>query len=185
MEATFLAKRALSNIPKFLPQGHPGNQSTGRVTRACLSTAYERTEGSNALVEGEESSEMPDTPRDAMREGMYEAKHQSFATREGRPPGGATSFAADTAKDGIKKAVEMAENVGDTAKGTLDRAWMAAKDTAQGIRGRVTESDDEIEEDVAVDEVRKVDQLVDTQEYRIIEELKKLEDNVAVDNKAH
>ena len=44
MEATFLAKRAMFNIPKFLPQGPPGIQSTRRVTRACLSTAYERAE---------------------------------------------------------------------------------------------------------------------------------------------
>ena len=44
MEATFLAKRALFNIPKFLSQGPPGIQSTRRVTRACLSTAYERAE---------------------------------------------------------------------------------------------------------------------------------------------
>ena len=139
-------------------------------------------QGSNAVAE-EGSSEISDAPRDV----MYEAKHQSFATGEGRPRGSTTSFAVDTAKDGIKKAVEMAENVGDTTKKNLDGAWKAAKDTAQGIKERVTESSDdenEIEEDVAVDEVRKVDQLVDTQEYRIIEELKKLGDHVAVD-KAH
>ncbi|XWS11005.1 hypothetical protein CRYUN_Cryun38cG0046700 [Craigia yunnanensis] len=100
----------------FHPQGPPGIQSTRRVTRACLSTAYERAEGSNAVAEGEGSTEISDAPRDA----MYEAKHQSFAIAEGRPPGSTTSFAVDTAKDGIKKAVEVAENVGVTAKKTLD-----------------------------------------------------------------
>ncbi|MBA0606502.1 hypothetical protein Godav_018954 [Gossypium davidsonii] len=76
----------------------------------------------------------------------------------------------------------MAENVGDTAKKTLDGAWRAARDGAQGIKERVVnqddeedEDDDEIEEDVAVDEIRKVDQLLDTQEYRSIEESKKMQ----------
>ncbi|PPD88271.1 hypothetical protein GOBAR_DD14820 [Gossypium barbadense] len=164
MEATFLAKRALFNIPK-------------RLTRACLSSAYERAEGSNAVAEAEGSS-ADDAPRDS----MYETKHPSFVTGEGRPPGSPTSFAADTAKDGIKKAVGMAENVGETAKKTLDGAWRAARDGAQGIKERVVnqndeddEDDDEIEEDVAVDEIRKVDQLLDTQEYRSIEESKKMQ----------
>ncbi|MBA0550018.1 hypothetical protein Golob_021002 [Gossypium lobatum] len=169
MEATFLAKRALFNIPKFLSQGPPPIQSARRLTRACLSSAFEpEAEGSSA----------DDAPRDS----MYETKHPSFVTGEGRPPGSATSFAADTAKDGIKKAVGMAENVGDTAKKTLDGAWRAARDGAQGIKERVVnqndeddEDDDEIEEDVAVDEIRKVDQLLDTQEYRSIEESKKME----------
>ncbi|WRX28584.1 hypothetical protein QQP08_021071 [Theobroma cacao] len=163
MEATFLAKRTLFNIPKFLPQSPPGIQSTRRVTRACLSTAYERAEGSNAVVEEEGSSDITDAPRDYIRDGKYEAK---------RPPGSKTSFAADSAEDGIKRAVEMAEYVGDTAKKTLDGAWEAAKDTAQGIKERVTENDDDIEEDVAVDEIRKADQIVDTQEYRSVEELR-------------
>ncbi|XVE50203.1 hypothetical protein DITRI_Ditri01bG0143000 [Diplodiscus trichospermus] len=73
----------------------------------------------------------------------------------------------------------MAENVGDTAENTLNGAWKTARDTAQGIKERVSEKDDddenENEEDVVLDEVRKFDQLVDTQEYRSIEELKKLQ----------
>ncbi|KAK6230609.1 hypothetical protein QUC31_002127 [Theobroma cacao] len=69
MEATFLAKRTLFNIPKFLPQSPPGIQSTRRVTRACLSTAYERAEGSNAVVEEEGSSDITDAPRDYIRDG--------------------------------------------------------------------------------------------------------------------
>lgn len=111
------------------------------------------------MVEAEGSSS--DAPRDA----MYEPKNQTFTTGEGRPPESTRSYAADTTKDGIKKAAEMAENVGDSEKKTLDGAWEAAKDTAQGIKERVsTENDDyddemvEIEEDGAVDEVRKVDQ---------------------------
>ncbi|XP_039001516.1 uncharacterized protein LOC120127740 [Hibiscus syriacus] len=93
------------------------------------------------------------------------------------PPASQASFGEDTAKDGIKKAVEAAENVGESAKKTMDGAWRAAKDGAQGIKERVVdEDDDEFTEDVAVDEIRKVDQLVDTQEYRSIEEeLKKVD----------
>ncbi|XVF70171.1 hypothetical protein PTKIN_Ptkin11bG0139700 [Pterospermum kingtungense] len=117
---------------------------------------------------------MSDAPRDDIREGMYQAKHQSFATAEGRSPGSSARFAADTAKDGIKKAVETAEKVGDTAKKSWDGDWKLAKDGPRGIKERVSERDDEIEEDVAVDEVTEVDQLVDTQEYRSIEESKKL-----------
>ncbi|XP_021288496.1 uncharacterized protein LOC110419729 [Herrania umbratica] len=166
MEATFLAKRTLFNIPMFLPQSPPGIQSTRRVTRACLFTAYELAEGSNAVEEEEEgSSDITDAPRDYIRDGMYEAKHQTFAIGEGRPQGSTTSFAVDSVEDGMKRAVEMAKNVGDTAKKTLDGAWEAAKDTAQGIKERGTENDDEIEEDVAVDEIRKAGQIVDTQEY--------------------
>ncbi|XVE80113.1 hypothetical protein DITRI_Ditri14bG0113100 [Diplodiscus trichospermus] len=174
MEATFMAKRALFNIPKFLPQVPPGMLTTRRVTWACFSTAYERAEGSNAAAEGEGSSEISDAHRDAIREGLYDDKYQPFATGEGRPPCSNSSFVEDAAKDGMKKAVDTAANVGDTAKKTLDGAWRAAKDTAQGIKERVSGSDnEEFEEDVAVDEVRKVDQPVDTQEYRSIDELKK------------
>ncbi|KAK8527427.1 hypothetical protein V6N13_085256 [Hibiscus sabdariffa] len=139
MEATFLAKRGFFNIPKFLSQGPPGIQSARKITRACLSSAFERAEGSNAVAEADDAP-----PRDG--HGMYEM-NPPFITGGGRPPGSQASFGADTEKDGFKKAVEAAENV----------------------------VEDELEEDVAVDEIRKVDQLVDTQEYRSIEELKKLD----------
>ncbi|KAE8677062.1 Detected protein of unknown function [Hibiscus syriacus] len=165
MEAT-LAKRALFNIPKLLPHGPPGIQSARNITRARLSSAFERAEGSNAVAEG--SSD--DAPSDS----MYET-NPSFVTGEGRPPASQASFGADMEKDGIKKAVETAENVGDSAKKTMDGAWRAAKDGAQGIKERVLNDVDEFAEDVAVDEIRKVDQLVDTREYRSIEELKKVD----------
>ncbi|GMJ05260.1 hypothetical protein like AT3G15280 [Hibiscus trionum] len=118
MEATFLAKKAFFNIPKFLSQGPPGILSARKITKACFSSAFERAEGSNAVA-------------------------------------------------------EAAENVGDSAKKTMDGAWRAAKDGAQGFQEGA--AGDEFAEDVAVDEIRKVDQLVDTQEYRSIEELKKLD----------
>ncbi|KAL4308771.1 hypothetical protein GQ457_01G004410 [Hibiscus cannabinus] len=122
MEATFLAKRGLFNIPKLLSQGPPGIQSARKITRACFSSAFERAEGSNAVAEADDAPPMYET-------------NSSFV---GRP----ASFGADT-----EKAVEADE----------------------------VEDEDELEEDVAVDEIRKVDQLVDTQEYRSIEELKKLD----------
>ncbi|XP_017980014.1 PREDICTED: uncharacterized protein LOC18594037 isoform X1 [Theobroma cacao] len=168
MEATFLAKRTLFNIPKFLPQSPPGIQSTRRVTRACLSTAYERAEQRSSrrrrVIRYNRCTKRLHKRR--------QVRSQTVSTGEGRPPGSKTSFAADSAEDGIKRAVEMAEYVGDTAKKTLDGAWEAAKDTAQGIKERVTENDDDNEEDVAVDEIRKADQIVDTQEYRSVDELR-------------
>ncbi|KAK8622711.1 hypothetical protein V6N13_117615 [Hibiscus sabdariffa] len=151
MEATFLAKRGLFNIPKLLSQGPPGIQSARKITRACFSSAFERAEGSNAVAETDDAPPMYET-------------NPPFVTGEGRPPGSQASFGADT-----DKAVEAAENVGDSAKKTMDGAWRAAKDGAE------VEVEDELEEDLAVDEIREVDQLVDTQEYRSIEELKKLD----------
>ncbi|KAK6229409.1 hypothetical protein SCA6_018360 [Theobroma cacao] len=182
MEATFLAKRTLFNIPKFLPQSPPGIQSTRRVTRACLSTAYERAKVRTysfsfyIFFRKQRSSRRRRVIRyNRCTKRLHkrrQVRSQTVSTGEGRPPGSKTSFAADSAEDGIKRAVEMAEYVGDTAKKTLDGAWEAAKDTAQGIKERVTENDDDIEEDVAVDEIRKADQIVDTQEYRSVEELR-------------
>ncbi|GLT29424.1 hypothetical protein SLA2020_042940 [Shorea laevis] len=168
MEAIFLAKRALINIPKIFPQRpacYP--HSTTKISRSCCSTtAFERAEGNNAVEEsrGSGNSSMP------VREGMMEVRQRVLDGPDEKPPGNTSSFAADTAKDGIRKATEMAENVEETAKGTLDGAWKAGREGLQGIQEAV--SDDQIKEDPAVGEIENVEQPVDTQEYRGIEELK-------------
>lgn len=161
MEAIFLARRALFNIPRV-----GFTQTARKVTGAYFSTAFERAEGSNAVAESRESenSTFP------VREGLMEARKRELNSPDEKPAGNVSGYAADTAKDGVGKATEMAENVGETAKGTLDGAWKAGRETVQGIREAV--SDDQIEEDPAVGEIEDVDQPIDTQEYRGIEELK-------------
>lgn len=109
-------------------------------------------------------------------------EQQAFDVGEGKGSS-PRQFVADTAKDGVKKAVEMAENVGDTAKKTMDGAWKAAKEGAENLKKTVgvhhIDEDDEgynfnnddIREDPAVIEVCKIDDPIDTQEYRSIEEV--------------
>ncbi|TYJ39067.1 hypothetical protein E1A91_A04G040300v1 [Gossypium mustelinum] len=126
------AKKALFNISKLLPQC-----PFPFTSRACLSTSYQHPQGSNAGVEG-----------------MYQVK-----TREGQPqspPQQDSRTAEDSAKEGIKKGVEMAENVGDSAKKTLDGAWKAAKDTAKVVKESLSENN---KDDEAVDEVKSIEEL--------------------------
>ncbi|KAK8579231.1 hypothetical protein V6N13_142450 [Hibiscus sabdariffa] len=115
MEATFRAKRALFNISKLLPK------CPSPITiRASLSTS---PPGSSAAV----------------RESTYDANRQPIRTAESD-----RSTAEDTAKDGIKKVVEMAENV---AKETVDGAWKAAEDTSKVVKESASGNDDEAVDD--------------------------------------
>lgn len=47
---------------------------------------------------------------------------------------GATQFVADTAKEGVRKATQVADTIGDAAKETMDGAREAAKEANQKIR---------------------------------------------------
>lgn len=91
------------------------------------------------------------TSNDPIGEGMYEVKQEAPDVDEGSASG-PSEFVAETANEGVKKAGEQAENVGDTAKETMDG---------------------NIHEDPAVVEVHKIDDSIDTQEYRSIEEVHK------------
>ncbi|KAJ0102784.1 hypothetical protein Patl1_04712 [Pistacia atlantica] len=157
----FLAKRVSKTSPRDFPNCF---QSATRF----LSTAYERAEGSNAVAETTRTS------NDPIGQGMYEAKQEALDVDEGRASG-PTGFVADTAKKGVKKAVDMAENVGNTAKKTIDGAWKAAREGAESVKKTVGADDDDynIHEDPAVLEVHKIDDPIDTQEYRSIEEVNK------------
>ncbi|KAH1063513.1 hypothetical protein J1N35_028500 [Gossypium stocksii] len=132
------AKKAVFNISKLLPQF-----SFPFTSKACLSTSYQRPQGSNAGVEG-----------------MYQVQNQQqFKTREGppqSPPQQDSRTAEGSTKEGIKKGVEMAENVGDSAKKTLDGAWKAAKDTAKVVKESVSENN---KDDEVVDEVKIIEEL--------------------------
>lgn len=50
---------------------------------------------------------------------------------------GATQFVADTAKEGVRKATQVADTIGDAAKETMDGAREAAKEANQKIRETV------------------------------------------------
>lgn len=81
----------------------------------------------------------------------------------------------DTAKEGLRKATQVADTVSDAAKKTTDGAWDAAKEANQKIRDGIVENDDDDNSnlgDPVIDEVHKLDGPVDTAEYRSIEDLK-------------
>lgn len=107
------------------------------------------------------------------RDGLGEARQEALDVDEGRASG-VTGFVADKVKDGARKAVETAENVGDTAKQTMDGAWKAAKETTEKIKDKVICGDDgdrdHIDRDPSVFEAKKTSDPIDTQEYRSIED---------------
>ncbi|AEE75640.1 hypothetical protein AtNW77_Chr3g0171921 [Arabidopsis thaliana] len=84
-----------------------------------------------------------------------------------------TSYVADKAKEGVKKATDAAVSTGDNMKDAMDGAWKAAKETGQNISDAVTGDDDDgrIQEDKVAVELKDVQQPVDTTEYRGVEDL--------------
>lgn len=71
---------------------------------------------------------------------------------------GVTGFVADTARQGALGATKIAENMGELAKETMDKAWDSAKNTTQNVQDTLVAAADE--------------NVVDTTEYRTIEDLK-------------
>ncbi|GMJ13875.1 hypothetical protein HRI_005056700 [Hibiscus trionum] len=126
MEATFRAKRALFSISKLLPQ------CPSPITRASLSTSYNPAVRI-LLVSNSQFLQQSMVYVICMIQVGESSKHQPIRSGES---------AEDTAKDGIKKVVEMAEDVGDAAKETVDGAWKAAKDTARTVKESATGNDD-------------------------------------------
>ncbi|ESQ48447.1 hypothetical protein EUTSA_v10022204mg [Eutrema salsugineum] len=85
-----------------------------------------------------------------------------------------TSYVTDKAKEGVKKATDVAINAGDNMKDAMDGAWKAAKETGQNISEAVAGDDDDgdrIQEDKVAVELKDVSQPVDTTEYRGVEDL--------------
>ncbi|CAK7327772.1 unnamed protein product [Dovyalis caffra] len=169
MGALFLATRATINLSKVLSKDHPRYvDSADRFFRACFSTAFERAQGSNAGAE---------TRREGNGPGLYGAKQQALDPDE-RTGIGATQFVADTAKEGVRKATQVADTIGDSAEKTMVGAWEVAKEANQKIREAVVGGDDhnnnhrneddsnnDVDDPVVV-EVHKIDGPV---EYRKIE----------------
>lgn len=130
-----------------------------------------KMQGSNAVAESTDHK----AGTEASRDGLYEAKQEALDEDEGRPSG-VTGFVADKVKDGARKAVDTAENVGDTAKQIMDGAWKAAKETTEKIKDNVICGDDgdrdhdHIDRDPSVFDAKKTSDPIDTQEYRSIED---------------
>ncbi|XP_028793001.1 uncharacterized protein LOC114748715 [Neltuma alba] len=86
-----------------------------------------------------------------------------FSTAYPRPQGhddegsGMSGYVADAAKQGTRKATEVVESVGGTAKETVDIAWDATKKATQNIKETTTAEADT--------------NVVDTAEYRCAEDL--------------
>lgn len=128
-----------------------------------------KMQGSNAVAESTDHK----AGTEASTDGLREARQEALDVDEGRASG-VTGFVADKVKDGARKAVETAENVGDTAKQTMDGAWKAAKETTEKIKDKVICGDDgdrdHIDRDPSVFEAKKTSDPIDTQEYRSIED---------------
>ncbi|KAI3753738.1 hypothetical protein L2E82_25799 [Cichorium intybus] len=73
--------------------------------------------------------------------------------------GDATSFVAETAKQGVGKALETGLEIGEMAKKTLDNVWDLTKDTTNMVKEAVTgdpeEKNDVPPTDHFVDDLRK------------------------------
>ncbi|KAB5521423.1 hypothetical protein DKX38_025742 [Salix brachista] len=86
---------------------------------------------------------------DPTRQGLHEAKQQALEPDE--------STGADTAKEGVRKAKQVADTIGDAAMETVDGAREAAKEANQKIRN-------------------KIDGPADTVDYRNIDYLRRIGD---------
>uniref|UniRef100_A0A6N2NLB4 Uncharacterized protein n=1 Tax=Salix viminalis TaxID=40686 RepID=A0A6N2NLB4_SALVM len=69
------------------------------------------------------------TTNDPTRKGLHEAKQQALEPDE--------STGADTAKEGVRKAKQVADTIGDAAMETVDGAREAAKEANQKIRNKI------------------------------------------------
>ncbi|XP_071725898.1 uncharacterized protein [Rutidosis leptorrhynchoides] len=81
--------------------------------------------------------------------------------REDDNGGDMGSFVADTAKQGVAKAIETGLDIGEMAKQTLDNVWDATKGTGHAVKEAVT-GDEKAKNDVPptdrfVDDLRKRD----------------------------
>ncbi|KAL9441188.1 hypothetical protein AB3S75_019795 [Citrus x aurantiifolia] len=172
MAALFWGKRITINISKTSSKDFPNHyfHSASRISRSrWLSSAYEHAHGSNAVAESTDHK----AGTEASTDGLCEARQEALDVDEGRASG-VTGFVADKVKDGARKAAETAENVGDTARQTMDGAWKAAKETTEKIKDKVICGDDgdrdHIDRDPSVFDAKKTSDPIDTQEYRSIED---------------
>lgn len=160
MAAILLAKKALFRISNSLPNHDPPGyvQISSRFCRACFSTSY-HAQGSKAVSEPRNvASVLPDSTGSTKNTSTnYEAKDQAQDIKDDEDDmSGVTGFVADTAKQGVKKAMDTAEDVSDTVKQAMESAFDVTTKTTQHIKATiVAEADDNV---------------IDTAEYRSIQD---------------
>ncbi|XP_062086972.1 uncharacterized protein LOC133793688 [Humulus lupulus] len=123
-----------------------------RMTRACLSTAYERAQKLGGRGEGESTTDH--TKNDVVSGSNIERKSGDHKIED---ESGIRGFVADKAREGAIGARKVAENMGDLAKETMDTAWDSANNTTQNVQDTLIATADK--------------NVVDTTEYRSIEDL--------------
>nr|XP_011458919.1 PREDICTED: uncharacterized protein LOC105349845 [Fragaria vesca subsp. vesca] len=134
-----LSKRSIFNISKSFLKEHPSSSVQSLLSRACSSTSYERAQdpGNRTPLETREHE------RDVTIDNMS----------------GVTGFVADAVRDGAAKTTEVAEDLVDLAKETMDSAYDNTKKTTKKVSETLVAEADE--------------NVVDTSEYRSIEDLSK------------
>jgi hypothetical protein len=105
------------------------------------------------------TSVLHDNTVDTKNANTYEAKDQAQDMNDDDDMSGVTGFVADTARQGVKKAMETAEDVGDTVKQAMESAFDVTTKTTQHINETIVA---EAENNV-----------VDTAEYRSIQDVAK------------
>ncbi|CAA7015034.1 unnamed protein product [Microthlaspi erraticum] len=155
MSTSFLLKRLATVVVSRTHGGDVSGYSLRQATTGInnFSTAFKKMEGT-----------------ESMRDHHY--TQGSNAANEDKST---TSYVADKAKEGVKKATDAAVNAGDNMKDAMDGAWKAAKETGQNISDAVAGDDDDggrIQEDKVAVELKNVSQPVDMTEYRGVEELR-------------
>ncbi|XP_045801321.1 uncharacterized protein LOC123895142 [Trifolium pratense] len=115
---SFLTKKTIHIATKSM------YTSSRIISTASFSTAYERAEGSNAVAEANSDD------GGVTMEGMYKGiKEEDRA------------MTSDPAREGPIKAEEEGDIVRDTAKDSMDGAWMAAQDAKHKAINRDDDDD--------------------------------------------
>ncbi|PON91172.1 hypothetical protein TorRG33x02_129880 [Trema orientale] len=157
-----LAKRTLLGGSKLLFRSHTGYvQSTSiSLSKACFSTAYEHAQGLGGRAE------RATTDHTTRNDVVYGENYGHRGRHDQNPDdhnienesSGVTGFVADKASQGAPGATKMAESMGDLAKETMDMAWDSTNNATRNVQDTMVAAADE--------------NVVDTTEYRTIEDLK-------------
>ncbi|CAN6560958.1 unnamed protein product [Malus baccata var. baccata] len=154
--AATLTKRALSHISKSLPKEHPPCIQSC-LSRACFSTSYESVQ---------DPRNRP--PTEAGRHGAATEGREGDTSIDDMS--GVTGFVAGTARQSAAKATGVAEDLVDMARET-NVAWDSVKNTTRKVTDTlVAEADANV---------------VDTAEYRTIEDHSKFADQNDHHQKGH
>ncbi|PON40082.1 hypothetical protein PanWU01x14_300250 [Parasponia andersonii] len=157
-----LAKRTLFGVSKLVFRAHAGYVQSASISlsRACFSTAYERAQGLGGRAE---RATIDHTTRNDVVYGEnygHRGRHDQNPDHRNieNESSGITGFVADKASQGAIGAIKMADSMGDLAKETMEMAWDSTKNATRNVQDTMVAAADE--------------NVVDTTEYRTIEDLK-------------